>query len=1013
MYLGKTYFSFKYGTYSTRQLVTDAVDNGVTTLAITNINSTCDAWDFVQYCREAGIKPILGVEIRNDNQLLYILIAANNVGFRCINEFLSRYLLEKKKFPLPAECAPIFEQLADGYILYPLGARDPSQLRENERIAVLPEEGPKLFRQPLAQYPSKWVIRQPVVVQNQVYYNLHRLLRAIDRNTLLSKLSAEDLASPRERFTPLADIMTAFRQYPGLITNTYRLFDNCGITMDFGADKNKKVYSASREDDKVLLEKLAREGLKNRYGPGNKEARSRLEKELAIIHQMDFTAYFLITWDMIRYAHSRGFYHVGRGSGANSIVAYCLRITDVNPLELDLYFERFLNPHRKSPPDFDIDFSYLERDEVIDYMMKRYGRAHVTLLGMYATFQYNAVIRELGKVFGLPKSEIDALAEGRYRFSSADGLVQVPTHSGASNLSRKSNRPPESDSDKIVRAIQQYGGLLQNFPSTLSIHPGGILISEEPLYNYCAMHMPPKGFATALLDMFAAENIGLHKLDVLSQRGLGHIKECVQLVKTNRHIDIDIQMVERFKKDEAVRKQLKSGNTIGCFYIESPAMRQLIKKLHCDNYETLVAASSIIRPGVGRSGMMGQYIFRHHNPDKFEYPHPKLKEILGTTYGVMIYQEQVIQVAHEWAGLDMADADMLRRATSPKYRGKGLLPVLKEKFFAGCAGLGYASTVVEEIWRQIESFADYSFCKAHSASYAVESYQSLYLKTYFPMEFAVAVINNFGGFYSRELYFYELMKTGARLHRPCVNTGEYFTSIRGVDATVGFVHAKGVEAAMVNKILATRLSGGAFTSLADFVERVGPGSEQLELLIRIDALRFTGKSKKQLLWEGDFLLKKTKTHGQAWQPLFREAPVSFTLPVLPGYPLDDLYDDIELLGFPVGDVFQLVEEDPSRFTSARDLPPRLGQVVTVLGYHVTHKPVRTVKGEMMSFGTFLDVNKDWVDTVHFPQVHARNPPRSGFYKITGRVTEEFGVFAIEVQYVEKVGIRQRMEAAQA
>jgi DNA polymerase-3 subunit alpha len=214
---------------------------------------------------------------------------------------------------------------------------------------------------------------------------------------------------------------------------------------------------------------------------------------------------------MIRYAHGRGFYHVGRGSGANSIVAYCLRITDVDPIELDLYFERFLNPHRTSPPDFDIDFSYRDRDEMIDYMMKRYGRNHVTLLGMYPTFQYNAIIRELGKVFGLPAAEIDQLAEKGY------------------------------SEDKIGRAILQYGKLLQNFPSGLSIHPGGILISEEPLFSYCALHLPPKGFATALLDMFVAENIGLHKLDVLSQRGLGHIKECIELVKKNRRIDIDIR----------------------------------------------------------------------------------------------------------------------------------------------------------------------------------------------------------------------------------------------------------------------------------------------------------------------------------------------------------------------------------------------------------------------------------------------------------------------------------------
>jgi DNA-directed DNA polymerase III PolC len=1001
MYLAKTYFSFKYGTFSTEELIMAGVEAGATTLTLTNINSTCDAWDFVQYCLREGIKPVLGVEIRNDNTLLYILIAAGNTGFRRINEFLSEHLLEKKPFPPPCSLQPPFRDSAEGFVVYPLGNKPPETLLGNERIGVLPGEVGRLLKMPLTSYPDKWIVRQPVTFQNKTYYNLHRLLRAIDLNTLLTKLKPEDLAGEKEYFVPQVELLTAFRQYPFIVTNTYKLIDACSITMNFGEDKNKRLFSASREDDRVLLEKLAREGFRSRYGAG-KKVRERLNKELRIIDQMGFTAYFLITWDMIRYAHGRGFYHVGRGSGANSLVAYCLRITDVDPIELELYFERFLNPHRTSPPDFDIDFSWRDRDEVIDYMIKRYGKAHTTLLGMYPTFQYNAIIRELGKVFGLPKTEIDGLAEKGYY-----------TVAG-----RNVNFMKLNDTDKIYRVILQYGKLLQNFPSGLSIHPGGILISEEPLASWCAVHMPPKGFPTAMLDMFVAENIGLYKLDVLSQRGLGHIRECIGLIKANHQIDIDIHAIDRFKKDPDIKAQLRTGDTIGCFYIESPAMRQLIKKLHCDNYETLVAASSIIRPGVGRSGMMHQYIYRYNNPGKFEHLHPKLKELLGSTYGVMIYQEQVIQVAHEWAGMDMADADLLRRATSSKYRGKGQLPVLKEKFFISCAQLGYPIPTVEEVWRQIESFADYSFCKAHSASYAVESYQSLFLKTHYPMEFAVAVINNFGGFYSRELYFYELMRTGARVHRPCVNNSDYYTNIRPgpgsanfhrhiQDVFVGFIHVKGLEQAFVERVLEMREHFGPYTGLADLIERTAVTSEQLDILIRTDALRFTGKSKKQLLWEGDFLQKKTRHSAAMPNPLFREAPLSFTLPVLPVYPLEDYYDDVELLGFPVDDPFVLADDDPSRYLPARDLPNHIGHIVTVFGYHITHKPVRTIKGETMSFGAFLDVNRDWIDTVHFPPIHAAHPPQAGFYRITGKVIEEFGVCNLEVTHIEKAGIKNR------
>jgi len=991
MYLTKTYFSFKYGTFSTEELVKAGADAGATALALTNINSTCDAWDFVQFCQEQGIKPILGAEIRNGNKLLYILLAANNKGFRWINEFLSEHLLQKKAFPEHATETHFFTDPSDGFVIYPFQGKAPEALLQNECIGVLPGEAGKLLKMPLAANSGKWVIRQPVTFQNRVYYNLHRLLRAVDLNTLLTKLKPEDLADEQEYFLSQADILSVFRQYPFIITNTYRLMDACSITMDFGVDKNKKLYSASREDDRVLLEKLAWDGFRFRYG-NNKEAKERFNKELRIIDQMGFTSYYLITWDMIRYAKSRGFYHVGRGSGANSLVAYCLQITDVDPIELDLYFERFLNPHRTSPPDFDIDFSYTDRDEMIDYVMKRYGKNHVALLGMYPTFQYNAIIRELGKVFGLPKEEIDQLSAKGYYYGNG----------GNENFLKKTGE------DKIHRVILQYGKLLLNFPSSLSIHPGGILISEEPISAYCSLHMPPKGFPTAMIDMFVAENIGLHKLDVLSQRGLGHIKECIELVRDNHRIDINIHDIAQFKKDSRIRERLSTGNTIGCFYIESPAMRQLIKKLRCDNYETLVAASSIIRPGVSRSGMMQQYITRYNNPDKYEYPHPKLKEILGCTYGVMIYQEQVIQVAHEWAGLDMADADLLRRAISPKYKKKGQLAGLKLKFFSNCAQSAYPVAVVDEIWRQIESLADFSFCKAHSASYAVESYQSLYLKTYYPMEFAVAVINNFGGFYSRELYFYELMKAGARVHRPCVNNSDYYTNIREQESYVGLVHIKGLEQGFAARLLEERARSGPYTGISDFIERTCVTQEQLDLLIRTDAFRFTGKSKKELLWEGDFLQKKNKAPGPAHRPLFKEAPLSLSLPALPVYPLEDYYDDIELLGFPVGDPFALVDDDPSRYMTARDLPDRIGQTITVLGYHITHKPVHTIKGETMSFGTFLDVNRDWIDTVHFPPIHAAHPPRAGFYRITGKVVTEFGAYNIEVTRIEKAGIRNRV-----
>lgn len=979
MYLNcKTFFSFRYGTFSTKELVETAVSLGVTAMALTNINSTCNNWEFVKLCQEQGVKPILGVEIRNEDELLYILIAANNHGLTWINTFLTEHLIAKQPFPLVEEATKFFNQHRDGFVIFPLNAKAPGVLSENEYIGLLPGDISRLYNIDLVKYQSKFVIRQPVTVQDKKYFNLHRLLRAIDKNLLLSKLPLSTQCSPEEVFKSPSALLDDFRQYPFIVTNTYKLIDACGIEMDFKVDKTKKVFSASVDDDRVLLEKLAKDGLLTRYGPKNKVASERLAKELKIIYELGFTSYFLINWDIIRYAQSRGFYYVGRGSGANSIVAYCLRITDVDPIELNLYFERFLNPHRTSPPDFDIDFSYTDRDEVIDYIFKRYGKKYVALLGSYPTFQHDAVILQLGKVFGLPVEEIKSL--------------------------QLTNNPL----DHIQRLIIQYGALMRNFPSNLSIHPCGMLISEEPILHHVAMFMPPKGFPTTQMDMFVAEDIGLNKFDILSQRGLGHIREALSLIKQNKKTDIDIHDVEKFKSDKRVAAQIRDANTIGCFYIESPAMRQLLKKLRCDDYLTLVAASSIIRPGVAQSGMMREYIYRFHHPEKTVYLHPLFEEHMKETYGVMVFQEDVIKIAHYFAGLDLGEADILRRAMSGKYRSNNQFRIIQENFYEGCRKMGHPEALAREVWRQMESFAGYSFNKAHSASFAVESYMSLYLKTYFPKEFMVAVINNFGGFYSRELYFLELLKIGGDIKAPCVNNSDLYTNICGNEVFAGFIHIKGLQSSLIETILEQRKIHGAFLHMQDFIERTNIGLEQLNTLVSIGAFRFTGKGKKHLLWEANFLQKKAQPALQQSHPLFQEKPLEIRLPQLVDYALDDLYDQMEILGFTLTNPFSMVDDDPAKYTPAASLGAFAGKYITVLAYYIARKGVVTKNRDQMFFGTFVDSQLDWIDTVHFPD-SARDYPlhTGGFYRITGKVTEDFGVFTLEASKMARVGYKPR------
>lgn len=982
MYLNcKTYFSFKYGTFSTEELVNTAVEKGATAIALTNINCTCDSWDFVNRCRQAGIKPILGVEIRNGDQFEYILLAANNAGLFWMHEFLSDHIMNKKPFPKAGDPVAFFSHSKDGFVIFPPGAKPIDQLLSNETIGIQPQDITKMYSLDWKRYGEKFVVWQPVTVQNKMYHNLHRLLRAVDKNTLVSKLDESAICGAHETFVAPGEILNAFRQYPFVITNSYKLIDSCNIDMDFATDKNKQTFGGNKEDDRILLEKLASDGFEFRYGKKNKIARERLKKELKIINDLGFNAYFLINYDIIRYAQSRGFYYVGRGSGANSIVAYCLKITDVDPIELNLYFERFLNPERTSPPDFDIDFSWTDRDEIIDYIFKRYGKQKVALLASYPTFQHDAIIRELGKALGLPDEEI------------------------------KSLQRTNAATDKIGRAIVQYGKLLQNFPSHLSLHPCGMLVLEEPVLTYGALFMPPKGFPTVMLDMFVAEDISINKFDILSQRGLGHIKEALRLIKANKQVSVDIHDIQQFKKDKKIAAQIRTANTVGCFYIESPAMRQLLSKLRCDNYLTLVAASSIIRPGVAQSGMMRTYIQRFHHPETVEYLHPVFKEHLEETFGVMVFQEDVIKTAHYFAGLSLGLADVLRRAMSGKYKFNNKFQQIKDAFMQGCEAMGHSKALAEEVWRQMESFAGYSFNKAHSASYAVESYQSLQLKTYFPREFCVAVINNFGGFYSTELYFLELRKTGAVIHLPCVNNSEYYTSIAGDNVYVGMIHLKALEKKVAETILEERQANGPYLHLQDFIERTHITKEQVNILVSIGAFRYTGKSKKTLLWEANFLQKKNKDHVPAAESLFSEPPITFTLPEFSDNLLDDLYDQMEILGFPLCNPFDLVDDDPAKYTYAKDLHKHLHQIVSVLVYYIDRKVVPTVNNQTMSFGTFLDAELNWIDTVHFPPSFAQYPLESrGFYKITGKVVEDFGVYSVEVQCMFKVGYKTRRYA---
>ena len=944
-------------------LVTKAAAMGYAVLPLTDINTTMGVADFVVECQRKDIRPVVGVEVRNGNELLYVALAKNNAGFAELNRFLTRHNLSKQSYP---ETAPDWEQV---FVIYPFGKRKQNSLKNNEFLSVRFSQLTKLYN---CESFEKLVAMQPVTFAEEGDFQLHQCMRAIDQNVLISRLEPATCAAPDEILLPIERLRTTFALYPQLIENAEYILNECEINLDADV-KNKHTYTGNVFDDRELLRQKAFEGMIYRYGTRSKNAYRRIEKELDIIEKMGFCAYFLIAWDIVCFAMKQGFYHVGRGSGANSVVAYCLKITDVDPIELDLYFERFLNPKRSSPPDFDLDFSWKDRDQVIAYIFNKYGKEYVALLGATVTFQSNSLCRELGKVFGLPKGEIDLMERNPEAFA------------------RQS---------EIGRQILAIAERLRDFPQQRSIHAGGVLITEEPITNYAALDLPPKGFPTTQYDMYSAEKVGLIKIDILSQRGIAHIREAVEMVERSRGLRIDIHQINALKQDELIRRQLLKAETCGCFYIESPAMRGLLRKLRCSDYKTLVAASSIIRPGVAKSGMMREYINRFHHTETVDYKHPVLKELLAETYGVMIYQEDVLKVGHYFAGLDLAEADVLRRMMGHKMRDKSEFEEVTKRFFDNCKAKGYPDDLVRELWRQIESFSGYSFSKAHSASYAVESYQSLYLKSHYPLEFQVAVINNFGGFYQTWFYFNKARRMGAKIHLPCVNRSDYLTALNGRTIFMGFVHLQGIEQQFVERFVAERKAHGPFISLENFIARVPFSLEQLVLLIRGGAFSFTKKTKAELLWQAHL----NKSEGKKEQPetLFELENQHFEFPSFSVNALQNAYDEIELYGFPVSLTwFDLLKTKFRGELMASQMLHFVGSHYRMLGKLVTVKYVRTCKGDTMALGTFVDVTGEAFDTVHFPQTLKAWPFQGdGVYLLLGKVTEEFGQPSLEV---EKMG----------
>lgn len=965
-----TKYSLRYGIKSPEWILEWSRKNKFNSIAITDINSTTAILSSVKLAQEKGVTIAAGADIRNGIQQQYVLIAKNNRGFHEINAFISEHLHEDKTFP------PVAEYFPNCYAIYPLN-NIPEALKNNEFIGIHPEDLNRLTSDS-KNIQDKMVVLATMTFETKREFNAHRLLRAIEHNCLLSKLPAEEQAQQRDRFISKKELYEAFQAYPEIIQRTEQILKQCSIHFGFGDDvipQNIQTYTGAKRDDMKLLRSLCNEGMPKRYKTITLKIKERIDRELSVIEQKDYLAYFLVTWDIINYARSKGFFHVGRGSGANSIVAYLLGITDVDPLELDLYFERFINVYRKNPPDFDIDFSWRERDEVTQYIFQRFP--NTALLCTYNTFKYRATVRELGKVFGLPKSDIDLLSSGKYNITQLDEMNQL---------------------------VLKYSTYIKGLPSHLSVHTGGIIISEKPVTWFSTTFLPPKGYPTTQFSMLEAEDVGLYKFDILSQRGLSKIHDSIKVIQRNqpnREIH-DIHDVTHFKQDPNVCALLENGEAMGCFYVESPAMRQLMKKLQTKTYLELVAASSIIRPGVSDSGMMREYILRHKSVARRKQAHPALYKIMPDTYGVMVYQEDVIKVAHLFAGLTLDEADVLRRGMSGKYRSRREFQAIRDKFLHNCLKKGYSEQLTTSVWKQIESFAGYAFSKGHSASYAVESFQSLYLKAYFPIEYMVATINNFGGYYRTEFYVHEARRKGAYIEPPCVQKSEWNTVVFGKTIYLGFNLINSIGSQDMHKLLEYRKEGGPFTSFDNFLKRTYLTFENVLLLVRIGAFRNITTEKQQLKWR-THLFFKSHQRKEKQPELFAPPNKDYTFPQLPVDQLEQAFEEMELLDFPLCNPFHLLKEPVSPTIQATAFNEYAGRKIKMFGYLVSIKNTKTSKHEHMCFGTFIDYWGNFFESVHFPPTMRKYPFQGrGVYELNGKVAEEFGYYSLEVSSSKKL-----------
>jgi DNA polymerase-3 subunit alpha/error-prone DNA polymerase len=968
---------------------------GYNRLALTDTDNLYGLWPFLKSCEYEGITPIVGAELTDPaSNARAVCLVENDTGYRNLCRLITRrHFTQKEPFDLKSAVADYSAGLviltqnaqllafchAAGVTVAAAAARRPNGAAFRLRHTA------KKLGIPMVATPGSFFLEPDDA-------NVHRLLRAIDLNTSFSRLKPTDAAPADAWLASASEYARRFDIWPDVIRASCEIAERLTFTGPrYGLVLPPWIESQGHTAEQ-LLRQAAYRGARRRYGDDLPETViERLEHELRIIEKMGFCSYFLVVQDIV----SRSPRICGRGSGAASLVAYCMGITNVCPIKHNLYFERFLNPGRKDPPDIDVDFAWDERDDVLDSVLQQYD-GHAAMVCNHVTFRPRMAIREAAKVYGLTEREIGQVSKRLPWFwKVATEKNDLLTHLKALPELRQLDFPepwPE-----IIHLAQRIIGV----PRYISVHSGGMVITPNPIDEYVPIEPAPKGVPIIQWEKDATEEAGLVKIDLLGNRSLGVIRDAVANVRTN-----GTAFDETFwepEDDPATRAGVARGRTMGCFYIESPATRLLQQKTRVGDFEHLVIHSSIIRPAA--NSFIREYI-RRLRGGRWEPIHPLLTDVLDETYGIMVYQEDVSKTAMAVAGFDHADADGLRKILSKKDKVRQLSDY-RQRFATGARARGITDEQVDNLWRMMMSFAGYSFCKPHSASFARVSFQSAYLKFHHPAEFIAAVISNQGGFYSTFAYVSEARRMGLTVLPPDVNASDVRWSGKGNAVRVGLLAVKSLGTDTRRRIVEKR-AAHPYRSLTDFLNRIRPEEPEARALIHAGAFDtlHPGKNRAALLWElARWQHSRSKRLRQP--DLFDSAAgMNIAKPAFPpASERDCLRNEFATLGF-------LCDRHPMvlfknalngrSIVKANHLKKHIGRYVKVAGMLITGKVTHTKHGDPMEFLTFED-ETGLVETTFFPQAYRRfcyMLDRRRPYILFGKVDEDFGAVTMTVEKVE-------------